>query len=300
MHSSDFVEPILATIAKAERHMKSEYGTKMVGVMETIGAHPHFAMMLEPGVVKVFTGREDIAAMYGASVDYAEPQASRLLSQLATDWYMFIENVPTRLWISDGTMRTVQTVTTFIADDQNGLTGEYAWQRYYPSDEVGQPGAIPLPQRALKNLKLHADLLDATAAGDTDAFAQLLDPACLWAQRNYLSDIEGGEILRLEGSDAAAEHLARWHEQMQPQSVSILNRKVTDWFVFAEELWIVKPAGGDLRQYRVAVIYPVNAAGKFEGALGFGKDLEPASPSASTRLGLDFWPKDTGLRPVVP
>ena len=298
MPSNDTVEPVLRSIAKAERHIKSEYGTRMVGVMDTIGTHPHFAMMPEPGKVNVLSGRHDIDEMYKASVDYAVPQASRLLSQLATDWYVFVENVPTRLWIEDGSMRTVQTVTMFVTDDEDGITGEYAWQRYYPATQASGDGAMDLPERALKNLSQHQELLDAICKGDRPAISSLLDPACIWAQRNYLRATEGGEILELRGAGAAADHLSQWHAALNPEHVSILNRRVTDWFVFSEELWVVRPAGGPRRQHRTAVIYPVNEAGLFEAALGFGREMEELSPSAGARMGISFWPEGVVADPV--
>lgn len=297
MKSEDPVEGMLQSIAKAERHIRSEYGTRMVGVMDTVGAHPHFAMMLQPGAVSVLSGRPDIDTMYKASVEMAAPQASRLLSQLATDWYMFIENVPTRLWIEDDDFRTVQTVTMFVTDDENGITGEYAWQRYYPAQSKSGGGSVPLPERELNNLKLHEDLLDALCKGDTAAIASLLDPECIWAQRNYMSDAEGGEIVDLRGSDKAVEHIMKWHAALNPEHVSILNRRVTDWYVFSEELWVVRPAGGERRQYRTAVVYAVNEAGVFEAALGFGKAMEDLSPSAGTKAGIAFWPEGVGPDP---
>jgi hypothetical protein len=284
------VEAILQSIAKAERHIRSEYGTRMIGVMDTVGANPHFAMMAEPGLVKVLSGRPDIDAMYMATVEYAVPQASRLLSQTVTDWYVFVENVPTRLWIADGEMRTVQTATMFVTDDANGLSGEYAWQKYYDTGPGLSGKGDPLPDRALANLQLHCDLIDAICRGDSAALSGLLDPGCIWAQRNYLSDAIGGEILDLRSAGAAADHIAAWHDTFEPEGVTILNRKVTDWFVFAEELWLVRP-GGERRQYRTATIYPVNAAGRFEGALGFGQDPEAPSPSAVAGLGRAFWPE---------
>lgn len=295
MRPSDFVEPMLRSIAEAERHMKSEYGTKMVGVMDTIGPNPHFAMMLEPGVVKVFSGRVDIEAMYKGSVTYAEPRASRLLSQLATDWYVLIENVPTRLWIADDQLRTAQTVTMFVSDGERGLSGEYSWQRYYPSEDVSGVEELAVPERALRNLKLHDDLLMAIRDGDAAALASVVDTSSLWAQRNYLSDAAGGEILSLEGIDAIASYVTHWHNAHRPRHVSILNRRVTDWFVFCEELWLVRGMDGEDLQYRAAVIYPINRAGKIEGALGFGTDLEPASPSAVNKLGLSVWPPQAPL-----
>ena len=45
----------------------------------------------------------------------------------------------------------------------------------------------------------------------------LLDPDCNWAERDYLSDAEGGAILALRGSAAAVDHLARWHARYRPE-----------------------------------------------------------------------------------
>ena len=291
MPNSDAVEPLLSSIAKAERHIASEYGTQMVGVMDTIGAHPHFAMPLQPGKVAVLSGRTDIDAMYKASVDLAAPQASRLLSQLATDWFVFIENVPTRLWIESGELLTAQTVTMFVTDDANGITGEYAWQRCYPPQDSAATGDVPLPERQLDLLERHQALLDAIGAGDARALEALLEPACTWAQRDYLASTAGGKITDLRSAREAGAYIARWHTEMQPEHVTIINRRVTDWFVFSEELWVVRPGGGERRQCRIAMIYPVSQNGLFEGALGFGLDIEAPSPSAGTRMGLSFWPQ---------
>jgi hypothetical protein len=297
MNSKDFVEPMLRSIAKTERHIKSEYGTKMVGVMDTIGAHPHFAMPQQPGVVTVISGRSAVDEMYKASVQLAAPQGSRLLSQLATDWYVFVDNVPTRLWIEDDRLLTVQTVTMFLTDDKNGLTGEFAWQRMYPPQTPPAGGSIPLPERELGNLEMHQALLDALCKGDTGALTGLLDPECIWVQRNYLSDVAGGAMTNLRGTAAVASHVAQWHKALNPEHVSILNRRVTDWYVFSEELWVVRPDGGERRQYRTAAVYPVNEKGLFESALGFGRGIDALSPSAGSRMGISFYPSGVTADP---
>lgn len=294
MASKDLTEPLLQSISKAERHIRSEYGTRMVGVMDTIGAHPHFAMMLQPGQVTVLSGRDDIDTMYKGSVAVAAPQASRLLSQRTTDWYVFVENVPTRLWIESGEMKTVQTVTMFVTDDDSGITGEYAWQRYYPPQPPVEVEGELLPDRALRNLQMHEDLLDALCRGDAAALSATLAPDCIWAQRDYRSAAEGGEIVNLQGAQAAADFVGKCHAALNPVHVSILNRQVTDWYVFAEELWLVEPEAGQRRQYRTAVVYAVDEAGKFEAVLGFGKAMEAPSASADEKMGLAFWPEGVG------
>jgi hypothetical protein len=288
--ASSSVEPQLASIVKSERHMRSEYGTGMVGVMETVGAHPHFVMPLQPGNVAILSGWDTIDTMYKASVENAVPKASRVLSQLATDWYVFIENVPTRFWIAQGKPLTAQTVTMFVTDDANGITGEYAWERRYPAEPDGDGSqGVPLPERGLANLENHEKLLDAICAGDGAALSALLEPACIWAQRDYLSDVEGGALTDLRAAADAAAHVVRWHAAMQPQHVSIINRRVTDWYVFSEELWLVRPGGGAARQCRTATIYPLGRAGRFEAVLGFGRDIEEPSPSSGSKLGRAFW-----------
>ncbi len=298
MTSNDLTEPLLQSIIKAERHIRSEYGTRMVGVMETIGKHPHFAMMLRPGEVTVLSGRSDVDIMYRGSVANAAPQASRLLSQRTSDWYVFIENVPTRLWVQSGEYKTVQTVTMFVTDDENGITGEYAWQRHSPPCPPVVHDGEPLPDRPLRNLQLHEDLLDGVCRGDRAALSATLVPGCIWAQRDYRSEVDGGEIVNLEGAEAAAEFVSQCHAALSPVHVSILNRHVTDWYVFAEELWVVEPRPGERRQYRAAVVYAVDEAGKFEAVLGFGKAMETLSPSADRKMGVAFWPEGVGPDPA--
>ena len=290
MPNGQAVEPMLASIAKAERHIVSEYGTRMVGVMDTIGAYPHFAMPLQPGSVAVISGRDDVDAMYRGSVENAEPKASRILSQLTTDWYVFIENVPTRHWVGIDQPLTVQTVTMFVTDDPNGITGEYAWERRHPPvDPASADGSVPLPERALANLEMHEALLATMGAGDAGALTALLDPGCVWAQRDYLRDTPGGAMLNLKGPAQVADHVARWHAAFAPEHVSILNRRVTDWYVFSEELWLVLPGGGEPRQLRTATVLPVSRDGLFEAALGFGREIEAPAPSAHRRLGSPYW-----------
>ena len=294
MADNDMTEALLRSIAKSERHIRSEYGTKMLGVMDTIGDHPHFAMMLQPGQLTILSGRDDIDAMYKGSVDNAWPQASRIISQWTSDWYMFIENVPTRRWVASGEFKTVQTVTMFVTDDANGITGEYAWQRYYPPASHVEVDGELVPDRKLRNLQLHEDLIDAVRRADKAALAALVEPDCVWAQRDYRVTTNGGEIADLKGIDAIGAFLESSHAALKPSVVSILNRHVTDWYIFAEELWVVEPSPGERRQYRSAMTYALNPAGKVEAVLGFGKAMTVLAPSADRKHGIAFFPEGVG------
>jgi hypothetical protein len=149
---------------------------------------------------------------------------------------------------------------------------------------------------SLHAVSLHEAFLAATFELDNNALGSLVDPNCTWAERDYLSDIKGGAILELHGANATTDYLGQWHRRYNPERVSVLNRMATDWFVFAEELWIVRPDRGCRRQFRKAVIYPINAAGRMCGAIGFGTDLEPTAPLTDICVGQAFWPEDDANR----
>lgn len=294
MKADDRVDAVLRSIGTAEAHVRSEYVRDLAGTMATVGAVPHYALTAQPGVVSVISGREGVAGFYDAAHQVAVPQASRFLTQIASDWYMFVENMPTRTWIADGSLRTVHTVTLLI-NDSDGIKCEFVWER--PPAEPATAG--PLPIDRFRSVSLHEEFLVATCSGDRAAITAVLDPDCRWAERDYLSSADGGAILDLQGARAAADHLALWHERYQPERVSVLNRQATDWYVFAEELWTVRPDGGERRQIRKAMIYGVSADGKLRAAIGYGTDPATPSPLADGSFGQAFWPEAAADRGKV-
>jgi hypothetical protein len=291
MKADDRVDAVLKSIGTAEAHVRSEYVRDLPGTMATVGAVPHYALTAQPGVVSVISGREGVAGFYDAAHQVAVPQASRFLTQIATDWYMFVENMPTRTWIADGSLRTVHTVTLLITDG-DGIKCEFVWERPPAEPATAEPATVgPLPMDQFRSVSLHEEFLVATCSGDRTAITAVLEPDCRWAERDYQSRADGGAILDLHGANAAADHLAQWHAQYRPERVSVLNRQATGWFVFAEELWTVRPDGGERRQIRKAVIYPVRPGGKLRGAIGYGTDPAVPSTLSNRSFGQAFWPE---------
>jgi len=210
-----------------------------------------------------------------------------------------VENMPTRTWVADGSLRTAHTATLLVTGS-DGVKGEFIWERP-PSQGTAEAGTASPPMGSLRSVSLHEQLLGAVCNDDTAALRSLLDGECTWAERNYLSDAEGGAILELHGEAAAIDYLAAWHQRYRPERVSVLNRQATDWYVFAEELWIVRPDDDGRRQFRKAVIYPVDDAGRIRGAIGFGTDLEVTSSMVDHCVGQAFWPKtDTARNTASP
>jgi hypothetical protein len=201
---------------------------------------------------------------------------------------MFVENMPTRRWIADDSLRTVHTATLLITDG-DGISGEFVWER--PANEaMASSAAASLPVGSLQSICLHEEFLAAVSNGQTDKIGSLLEPNCTWAERDYLSDADGGAILNLRGSAAISSHLSKWRDRYDPVQVSVLNRQATDWYNFAEELWIVRTEKGERRQFRKALIYAISPAGKIQSAIGYGTDLQTPTALAGLCLGQAFWP----------
>jgi hypothetical protein len=288
MPTVNCVEAVQRSVNTAEAHIRSEYVRDLAGTMATVSAGPNYAVTAEPGVVSVISGRDGVSAFYEAAHKFAVPQASRFLTQIATDWYMFVENMPTRRWIADDSLRTVHTATLLITDG-DGISGEFVWER--PANEaMASPAAASLPMGSLQSICLHEEFLAAVFNGQPDNIGSLLEPNCTWAERDYLSDADGGAILNLRGNAATSSHLAKWRDRYDPVQVSVLNRQATDWYNFAEELWVVRTDKGERRQFRKALIYAISPAGKIQSAIGYGTDLQTPTALAGLCLGQAFWP----------
>jgi hypothetical protein len=126
MKASHSIGALLSSIRTAEAHIRSEYVRDLAGTMATVGPHPHYAVTAAPGAISVISGRDGVAGFYEAAHKFAVPEASRFLTQIASDWYMFVENMPTRRWVADGSQRTVHTVTLLVTgSDANSFGNDH-------------------------------------------------------------------------------------------------------------------------------------------------------------------------------
>lgn len=302
-----YVEAVLGSLSTAERHVDSEYVDEHEETLASVSRQPRYAMMPEPGTVRVITDSAGVASFYEDARKAFLPGASRIVAQIATDWYVFLENVPTRIDASTGIARTLHTATLF-PKAPDGIRGEFLWERdanEEPPDGFTLANARgPVPHLAARNLGLHERFLGALCQGSEDALRSMLDDRCIWATRNYLADAAARPMAKLEGPGEVASNFAAWLETFELERISILNRIATDWYVFAEELLVIRPRSGahrgERREYRKASIYPVTPAGRLQGELGFGTDIEQASPSSETTLGAAFWERQDSARPHDP
>jgi hypothetical protein len=283
MSAKSTVGAVIETIAATENHMRHEYSGDWDATLETVHPEGRYAIA-QPGFSKVISGHAGVAAHYHSMEGVVVPHASRLVAQIATDWYMFFENFPTRVHVDSGEWRISHTAT--LAPTAPPLIkGEMLWER---DPDAGDAA----PDASVQSLLIHERFLDALRDGDGGALSAIIDRDAIWAERDYLSDSPEQPMLDLRGAAAAVDYCLAWRAGYAPERVSILNRIATSWYVFAEELWIVAPseAGGPRRQLRKATIYPVTPAGTLKGAIGWGSDLCLAVEAAvDASFGAAFW-----------
>lgn len=151
----------------------------------------------------------------------------------------------------------------------------------------------PVPLQAVRNLKIHADHLARLSSGCIDDIVASLSEDCIWAVRNYLPDRDTSPMMKAEGPAAVRSYFEKLMDTWEFEEISVLNRLVKDWYVFAEELYVARARSGAERgkrkQFRKASIYPITQAGRIQGELGYGTDLTDAASASRSPVGRPFW-----------
>ncbi|MCB1464443.1 MAG: nuclear transport factor 2 family protein [Nitratireductor sp.] len=291
-----YLEAVRDSISTAEAHIVTEYDDDFEGTLASISRVPRYAMMTEPGKVAIVTDEPGVAQFYQTTQAQFALHSSRFVTQLASDWYVFFENVPTRQLLSSGKLVTLNTLTLFPKAD-DGIRGEFLWERYRDEREAQVPNVdnpqTPVPIEAVRNLKLHSDHLDRVRAGDAAGIEKSLSKDCIWAVRSILPDREANPMMKAEGPSAVRDYFEKLFAAWEIREVSVLTRTMKDWFVFAEEHWVITGRQGsdegNTVQFRKASIYPVTRVGELQGELGYSTNIESTEWSERPALGRPFW-----------
>jgi hypothetical protein len=295
-----YVDAILDSMHAAEAHLPTEYQDDVDLTIATVTPRtPTYCFMPEPGRITVITDPVGVREFYISSRLDFRPMTSRIMTHIASDFYVFQENVPTRRILADGSYATINTAMVF-PNAGDGIQGEFLWERY-PGEE--EAPAVPselgplvdVPTLKLRNAKIHERYLQRLRSGNSDAVAETLADDCLWAVRSYLPDAEERPIVKAEGKAQVLEVLGAWHEAFELERLSVLTRLATEWYVFADELYTVRPKSGpdagELREYRKASIYPIGRGGFIQGELGYGSELTVPSERSEREVGAITWPR---------
>ena len=284
---------VLKNLATVEGHIAAEERNDIDGIVGTITDDCRFILVFQDRrkgpFFQIITTKEGARNHYLRARGFQEVVNSNHLTQVATDWYVFYESLATLRLVGDiagvkgeGQPFALSSLALFpVAAD--GIIGEVPWSRYELRDTVR--GTVPVPQAAshlplteARNVETHDRFLTAMQRGDIDAVLDLLPPDCVWATRNYF--LPGGPVVAAKGKEEVRCYLQAMRDSVQVVGLTVLNRTVKSWYVFAEVLWRLRrigppsggsPAGQEL-ELRTAAIYPVTEDGLLLGELGYGTD----------------------------
>jgi hypothetical protein len=290
---------IAEVMATAEGHISAEYVGDLEGIMASVSRSPTYAFMSEPGHVATVTDIEGVRRFYLESREQFIPMASRMLTHIASDWYEFFENVPTRKIVSSGELLTMNNVVMF-PKASDGIQGEFLWERYgsdatseESSPDVGLGTVHGVPLRRLSNANIHEALLQRLRNGEPQHLGAMFDETCVRVGRNYASDAEDQPLVKAEGRGPVGETFTAWFNAYDVVAISVLERLATEWYVFAEELYTVRRRqgrlAGQLCEFRKASVYPIGGNGLIQGELGFGTALIEVGDRSVREFGAVSW-----------
>jgi hypothetical protein len=292
------VNEVLETLQTAETHVDTEYVDDLEGTLASVSASPRYAFMPAPGSISIIQDSAGVRQFYVNNKKEFEPVASRIITHVATDWYEFQENVPTRRLVATGELVTLNTVNIF-PKAHDGIQGEFLWQRspqrtdHSADHDATGPRGESLPSRALRNAENHERFLYCLRHAQLDELCTLLDPHCLWAGREYRPDEDSGALVAASGVEEVRSLLQGWVDDFAVERLSVLNRVSSEWYVFAEVLLTVRlktgTRAGRLQEFRKAAVYPFAESGLIQGELGYGTAAGEPSVLSEREVGRIHW-----------
>jgi hypothetical protein len=295
-------EGVVASVRTVERHVETEFRDALEETLATVSSWPRYAMVPKAGRFELVTTPAGVRDFYEKSSRLLfETRAARMVTQLASDWYVFYEWVATRFDVEREEEYTLQTAALVPCSPQGLIIGEFVWERTAKgavSEAVESTAGFPLPVGSLRGTRVHEAYLEALRGGSSRDATDLLDDRCIIAVRNYLSDAGERPLIHVEGRSAAVDYLSEWTEAFKVVDISVLVRTATDWYVFAEELHTVEFSDGALSQFRIAAIYPIADDGTLLGQLAYGTDRQSVDAPQLQRGGPPYWQR-AGFRDTL-
>lgn len=290
----DPTDALLASLRTAHEHGQSETTNDIDKVMSTVSQTVCYVMpdftLSDPTLI-VLTERDQVRTFYENERTTMEVVDSAHLTEVSSDWYAFYEGVATTRSVADGKLYNSNHVVLFpVADD--GIIGEILWaRRSFRDIYAGVPAPPPLvppahladlPWLRWRNQELHDWFLDALRDGDVDAAVSTFAFDARMAVRDYREGC--GPMLQGNGTDVVRQRCRMLVDSVEDREITVLNRLVGDWYVFAE--WVVRGhavsgalrgvPGGARVQLRVASIHPVTEEPKLRAELGYGLEITVA------------------------
>ena len=174
---------------------------------------------------------------------------------------------------TDGTNFQVNSAVLFPTCD-DGIGGELVWTRYPFGDVVAGRVAAPVPADGpnhvptarMRVADTHDGYVEAWRRGDVDGMVRRLSEDCRWQRRvrdatttSYISTTGHAETRRaFEGALGGGSAI----------TVEILNRIVTEWYVFCDAYLEIDDGGAEPLAVRHIALHPVDDSAQLRAELG--------------------------------
>jgi hypothetical protein len=271
--------PISNAQDRVEEHVATEIINDVDTIMPTISTWDvHFAIVSEPSVsgvgLMLATNTQEARTYYEGTRDAWNMIAGYELRQIATPWYVFqevvgdIELLPQR-------KRRIGRFAILFPTWLDGIIGEIVWERPGADDRPEAYLEADLPGTQLRNHQLLQTWTRCMAENDRAGLLDCMEERSTVVIRATRPDGSNRSRVVLHSkADFAAQMAAA------PVRVTSLKRSnwvVSDWYLFVEYELELEIAGQAIAR-KSAVIYPVSAAGKISGILGYAFDSPIATP----------------------
>jgi hypothetical protein len=206
------------------------------------------------------------------------------LSEIRGEWYSFHEGISGSLNKHTGEVhRGIGIVFCPVGSaDVKGITGEMVWSpKPRGTIGVGASGvAEPEPTRSEANelrrqlIVQHDQFLQALRAADVNGILDLHGDGAQANVRDYVNDT--GALVNLHGKDDHRSWYEALFDKYEVNSVDMLHRMSSDWYVFSELRYSVTPSsGGAPMAFHTAEWFAPGHDGRFIARIGHGTDVMP-------------------------
>jgi hypothetical protein len=258
-----------------DRHIQSEYTNDIPTIMGTISAAPRYALLSgqtgQP-LLTVLNDRDAVASYYAwTHQSHHEPIATRHPKQVATDWYVFCEALPSQRPVGQSEVVLTNYCLLFpYADD--GMVGEIMWKRTSFAERGSFEDrditvSAPFAADDTRSLRLYEAFTRAADEGD---IARLNTLVAAQAEAAVPDQAHAdGRLEVLKGGREVIDWFARLgRDAVVTQSIS-LNTVATSWYVFDERMLVLQvakqglfgQATGDVIVVRLAGLYKIDEEG---------------------------------------
>lgn len=193
----------------------------------------------------------------------------KAIAEIRGDWYAFYYGLGEGLMKSTGDIMFTPTAVLFPTMGREGITGELIWRRSSrgPFFTDGKEGPLAAETAGLARQEAYIDCL---RGADAEGAAKLHHPDAQIGVRDYIGDT--GTIVGLHSADEYRRYLEQVFARFDVLDIQVVERLVSNWFVFAELLWVVAEKGGAGRELKfyTADVCEVLPTGLFASRIGHG------------------------------